>query len=460
MRARGFVGGRRAAAVPTGLTVAAGLCCLALCLPLTATAGNQAAPQPTLTASNRRSPAMAPTDGAPTPPATTPTSNPAAGNRVDPAVAAAPTVGPHLAPDPALDAQFRAMPGFLGGDGCFTVPLPGHRTLLLFGDTFVASGSSPDRRQAAFVHNTAALAEGEVEAGTRIRFLAGRLPFLPSPATDTWLWPLDGICRDGRLSLFATEIRQVADDPFGFREVGNHLFVIDNPADPVGEWRFTRHRIPWGRFGRKASLTWGGSLVAHDGQTLIYGVHQREDGRKSLVLARAPGRLEDFRSWSFFRRTAPWRCAKPALPAAIRGGKGVCPTSCRSDGWQPAPHAPSPLVSPIANEFTVYAGPAPDGGPDRFFLVASGEGGLSWDIIRHEAGGPDFARPVTRVLHRFPAAAFPQGVFCYSAKAVRRGDGRPPDRVVHFTNATTADPLLLDNTWYWPEFHRLPGHGE
>ncbi len=338
-----------------------------------------------------------------------------------------------LPPDAALNARIRAMPPFLGGDGCYTVPVPGRGVLVLFGDTFVAEGVSRDRRRAAFVNNTAAWADGELAADTPLRFVRHRLPFLTSPASDTFLWPLDGIWHTGKLYLFAVAIRKAGDGPFGFREDGNHLFIVDHPDRPVEEWTWRRMAIPWARFvgprqgpgGRLTngeSLTWGRSLLVDGDHILIYGVHQRADGRKSLVLARTDGAPDEFARWTFWQR---------------------------SRGWRPAPHAHSPLRSPMPNEFTVFRTTRGYG------LISSGEGGLSREIVRRDSLISDFARPLTRLVHRCTEHELPGGVFCYSAKAIRRLDGGEPLLVVHFTNAGTEEPLLRDLALYWPVFHRL-----
>ncbi|RCK80584.1 MAG: hypothetical protein OZSIB_2897 [Candidatus Ozemobacter sibiricus] len=347
---------------------------------------------------------------------------------------AAPPAG-KLWPDTALNARIRALPFFLGGDGCYTVPVPGRRLLVLFGDTFVGAGASRDRRRAAFINNTAAWADGDLAADTPLRFVRQRLPFLAPPASDTFVWPLDGIWQAGRLYLFAVEIRKVADGPFGFQEAGNHLYIVDTPDRPVEEWTWRRVAVPWARFAHPRqgsgkqrtaleSVLWGGSLLADGDHILIYGVHQRADGRKSLVLARTDGSPDAFARWTFWQR---------------------------SRGWQPAPHAPSPLLSPMPNEFTVFRT------AQGYGLISSGDGGLSREIVQRDSPTPDFARARTRVIHRCTDHDRPDGVFCYSAKAVRRLDGGEPRLVVHFTNAATEDPLLRDLTLYWPVFHRLDG---
>lgn len=245
--------------------------------------------------------------------------------------------------------------GWTGGDGAISIPLPGGGTLWIFGDSYVSGWNSatqqrvfgpglladvvfgttigvqegaspPDPASIRFYARTGA---GEVSdittgvVGNRIAFFShAMLGVEPPPGAISLLWPQGGACLscedpdpgNDRLAVSLVHLQMCnpqdggeACMPLcltgasescttGFRFLSHVLARIENPRDPVSEWRAsTAHTGP-------SNVVWGASFVERPDGLYIFG---RRD--PDMVLARADvDDLLDQDAWSFWDGSG-WR---------------------------------------------------------------------------------------------------------------------------------------------------------
>jgi CARDB len=285
------------------------------------------------------------------------------------------------APAEAFTAMWqRSGPGWTGGDGELSVPLPDGRVAWLFADTFIG-GIVGDRRPAGarLVRNVIVLQDAAclttVFGGTREEPQAlvarGRTE---TGGPETWYWPASGFVQDGELRVLYYRMVGTNADVFPFRFDGTDLARFALPdLRPMGVEPLTDEANP----------AWGGAVVDAGAHTYVFGI--RGDGLRSLLhVARTPrGRLGEapLEYWD----GAGWR-------ADSRGSREVADdvttTSFLVDeaGWT--------LVTQdqlFGENVTVRRAPAPEGpwGPKTVIARAPAPpGGYSYGAAIHpELGG-------------------------------------------------------------------------
>jgi hypothetical protein len=93
----------------------------------------------------------------------------------------------------------REGPGWTGGDGAQSVPLPNGDDAWLFGDTFLGTVGSEGSRPLTvpIVHNSIAL-----QRGTEVVTFTGPDggPMVADPAAGSWYWPGHGVVEGNHLA--------------------------------------------------------------------------------------------------------------------------------------------------------------------------------------------------------------------------------------------------------------------
>ena len=320
---------------------------------------------------------------------------------------------------------------WLGSDGAYSVPLGPDRTIWLFGDTFVGRWNKGTRAGAAMVNNTVGVGAGR---GTDARLTfpirrdkdgQPRAQFAPADGKG-YFWPQAGVVDAGKLHVFLSRIEDTGEGgAFGFRQWGQILGVVADPAgDPLG-WKVEEKPVPWGGYGGRRVRSWGSAVLADGDWVYVYGFEEPAKtvlGAKKLVVARVPaGKLAAFGEWRF-----------------LRGGR-----------WQEGDADPDHLFAGVASEFSVSRL-----GPGRYAVVYT-EGGLG-DRIAARFGrtpaGP-WSRPVR--LYHCPEMTGDKGVFCYSAKAHPHLGGENELVVSYCVNAWELARSVNDPKVYWPKFVRV-----
>lgn len=325
------------------------------------------------------------------------------------------------------EARFAGKDGWIGGDVVSSAVLGPKGTLWLFGDTLLGTVKEGKRTGAVMVNNTIGLQAG---ADAPIRFLAGKTKedkpgaFFTPPDGAGWYWPL-AAQRDGdRLGVFLAHIEKGKEGgPFGFKHVGQHLAVVENPDDEPTAWRMKYHKMPFAEFGA-ASRAWGSSVLVEGEFVYVYGYLERGTGlnRRRLTVARVPvGKLDDFTAWRF--RTA--------------------------DGWSEKASDAAPLADALGTEFSVTRRPGGKG-----FVLVTTENGIGPRIMARYAPAPEGPWSAAALLTTCPEST-DKGVFCYAAKAHPWATTGNDLVISYCVNAWEFGRLFRDETVYRPRFVRV-----
>ena len=327
--------------------------------------------------------------------------------------------------------RFAGNEGWIGGDGVYSAELGRQRILWLFGDTLIGKVTDGRRAGAAFVNNTVGILSRETPDAP-IRFATGKSKdgtpsavFIPIEGGG-WFWPQAPIYLRDRLFVFLAQIEKTDQaGPFGFKQIGQWLAVIDNPLEGPTSWRVDQRRVPFAEFSEARELSWGSALVADPAHVYIYGTLDRRQapGSRQLLVARsAVDKLADFSTWQF-------RAA---------------------DGWSDVPTEAEPLASGLATEFSVS--PLPNGSG---YIAVYTENGLSDHIVGRTSTSPHgpWSEPV--LLCRCPEMSRDKGVFSYAAKAHPWAVDGHELLISYCMNTWDFARLFADNAVYRPQFVRV-----
>lgn len=166
----------------------------------------------------------------------------------------------------AASGYFPYEQGWLGGDGAYSVPLGGGRSLWIFGDTFVGPANATSRTQSTgFVHNSVAVSTCSGQTCTFQYYWAGMNTSTPgpmfSPPNSDWFWPMDGFVYNGTLYLALMQMHATGSGgAFGFAYSGAQLASISNYTAPPGSWSVTYQNLNTG-----GSAVPGASIVVAQG---------------------------------------------------------------------------------------------------------------------------------------------------------------------------------------------------
>lgn len=241
----------------------------------------------------------------------------------------------HFSASPATewDALFTRKSGWFGGDGIFAVTRDGKETpgaakksetLIWFSDTMLGE-IEKDSLKAGYVmiNNSVAVLQDGIPDTAHIRFYWKKengkpaslfVPATPATQKGDYYWLGDGFVnqeQNNNLYIFGYRIKNVSNQAFGFKEVGNTLIVVPAGAQPP----FSEYRqldIPFflgkevdstGSFGAGIFVNTEAAGAQHpDGYAYIYGIRGKE---KKLMVARVkPGDIESFDKWTFWDGTA------------------------------------------------------------------------------------------------------------------------------------------------------------
>ena len=349
------------------------------------------------------------------------------------ATAESPTIPRVISAEPAPEwsAKFAGREGWTGGDEAYSAVLGENRVLWLFGDSLIGKASDEGRAGAAMVNNTVAVQTG-LTADSAFKFIAGEAEdgkpaaLLKPNEGPGWFWPQAAIQIEGRLYVFLARIDK-SDDPgvFGFRQISQHLAVIDNPKDPPRSWSAKISRVPFVEFRPELKRCFGSALLLVDKHIYVYGYTETGSrlDRKRLLVARAPAaKLDDFTTWEFRR----------------------------SDDWNKSPDDAVPQARGLAAELSVSPTPAGNG-----YLAVYTEHGIGDQIVGRFSDQPygPWSDPV--LLYKCPEMARDKGVFSYAAKAHAWADDQDSLLVSYCVNTWDFGRLFRDQAVYRPKFVRV-----
>ncbi|HEY2911267.1 MAG TPA: DUF4185 domain-containing protein [Gemmataceae bacterium] len=339
---------------------------------------------------------------------------------------AEPPVVLSAAPAEEWNARFRQNDGWVGGDGAYSVPLSDRKTLWLFSDTWVGSIRDGRRSDVKMVNNTIGIQKGngrDAAVTFAIRKTDGKpRAMLAPPEGSGWFWIYAGIAHKGKVHVFLPRIEKSGGGAFGFKQIEQWFGTIANPDTDPTEWKVAYAKLPFAKFAKEASVSFGSALLKDGEWIYIYGYRQVR-GKRSMLVARAPAdRLADFDTWRFL-----------------------------ADGqWKASAADARPVATGLATEFSVSYLP----GLKKYAAVYT-ENGLGDRIVGRFADGPagPWSEPV--LFYTCPEMKADKKVFCYAAKAHPHLASENELIVTYCVNAFQLAPVLADARLYWPNFVRV-----
>jgi hypothetical protein len=324
------------------------------------------------------------------------------------------------------DALFRRDPAWLGADGAISVPLGDHRTLWLFGDSFIAPPGGT-RKQARMVRNSIAIQTGKDPRRATMRFFHRRddqgspSAFFQSDHEDTWLWPGASTRVGSSLLLFLIRVKRTGSGAFGFKAVSSAARLVENPSDDPFQWRL--RRLASFSPGPRGVLVGTGSAVLHGSH--LYAFSVVEPGNHDVYLLR-------------------WRVEQG------RAVTLVSPEWWTGAGWGSASGSARPLFSEGQTEFSVHV----DRATGRWIQVQT-VGFTRATIGVRTAPAPQGPWSPVRVVYE-PPESRRLGVLVYSARAHPHLAAPGGVLVTYNSNASELARLVRDSSLYYPRFVTLP----
>ena len=354
--------------------------------------------------------------------------------------------------DAAWDAAFFSTDGWAGGDAAYSVDLRDGRVLWLFADTWlgpvVQGRRGPGTR---LVNNTLAVhpksPPGQSPPPQSIRFHWGQpdadghptawiAPDVQRIGPEGWYWLADGAVvrnaqKENRLVIFLWRMDRLngRGGAFDFKSLGGAIAIVENPHDPVEQWRATQHPLPHDGVG----TFWGNEVLPVAGQgagedLYVFGSRGGQLGSQLLLARVRDGQAERAEAWEF--RTA--------------------------DGWSSDPTQAAPLATGLAAEFSISQ------------VKIDTE--TRWVMVHHQ---PMLGR---KIMVRFAHTVFgpwsePQPIFTvaevddgkkfftYAAKAHPELSAAGELLITYVVNAFGLGDVLNDASIYRPRFLRLDLRG-
>jgi hypothetical protein len=229
---------------------------------------------------------------------------------------------------PAVTNQSPVLPdfnyaqGWLGADDAYSVALDPHKSLWLFGDTFVGSKATAQRSQAkTMVRNSIGISHCVPHKRCAMRYFWSQ-PKAPKPRSffdsgtdDLWYWPLDGFLNGKTLYVALLAVRNKPNatpkDIFGFEIVGTKLATISNVHASPAKWRPVVRDL-------SDSQLWVGVSIVRDGNYLIWYtqvIHGEGSGYISAMRTLANRIATSPTAWEYLRNDGQWKAGFPSEDA-------------------------------------------------------------------------------------------------------------------------------------------------
>jgi len=335
------------------------------------------------------------------------------------------------APWPEADALFRRDPAWRGGDGAGSIDLGGGRVLWLFGDSFVAPRDAPPGRQAAeLVNNTVGIQPGYDPVAAEFQTFHRTVEGAPAPffagAEKSWLWPSGGAVVRDKLLIFLMQI-EATGEGLGFRVIGNHAVLVDNPSEPPDRWSLQTARVP----GFDPMVIYGSG-----------GMTSESDYLFAVTAAVDPGHSLHLNRWD--------------SESVLEGDLGN-PEWWDGNHWRQHGEItglPKPLFTQGAAESSLHW----DAAAKRFLQVQASSFPFGVVMIRSSPRRVGPWSEQQAVFHPSDHAEGPKGLHYYAAKAHPEQicDGLA---ITYCSNAFDLGRVVRDETVYYPRFVRLPVEG-
>ncbi|QQE13627.1 DUF4185 domain-containing protein [Planctomycetota bacterium] len=150
---------------------------------------------------------------------------------------------------------FHQKPQWMGADAAISIPLSTNRTIWLFGDTFIATSPSNQRKESTLIRNSIGIQNGLDPRNATIDFFWDKQTntkpeaFFHDQNKDphkAWYWPGNGYrIKNGPLIIFLYDMTITdAQPPFNFALSGYTLAIINNPDETPDRWNMQIKHAP------------------------------------------------------------------------------------------------------------------------------------------------------------------------------------------------------------------------
>jgi len=323
--------------------------------------------------------------------------------------------------------------GWVGGDCAFSLPLSKGRVLWLFGDSFVRNDNQMSREGALLINNSIAIQSGNLLTDRdSLHFYWNKennkhRAFFKTANDPGFLWPISAVLIEQNLLVFCVRI-EITDPEkvFGFRQIGNEIFCVENFNDQPDQWQMTAHKLP---FQRQRGSFGSNSLLAED-HLYIYGYRNLKTDWDHAIINMIMARLKvdqaqevlDLKNWEY-----------------LDGATGK---------WYENIHQMKPVIEHFTTEYSVSFVPK----LKKYVLVVN-----AWEHpqpitirISDTPYGP-FSEP--QIVYHCPEIEWSPNYFCYAAKAhpeLARSDNELV--VSYMTNSKVFQNCIDDLRIYFPRF--------
>lgn len=350
---------------------------------------------------------------------------------------------------------------FCGGDGAASCPLPGGRTLWLFGDSCIAAVVDGRYQPGWWMTNNVAAVtvdppRGEAPApGSAVARFGDRPEpgepsgFVVPPAGGRarWSWPCDGAIVVGpageeRLLIFYGDLARRVDEPapgevWNFKFVGNRVAIIENPSEAPKAWRVVQHALEPRDSGRMKdgapTISWG-VVVMRDPESsgdrlVIFGVDGSNPFNKQAVVARVQvAKAHDFSEWRFWTGSS----------------------------WSPRESEAATVINHVVDEFTIHHEPARGDAERGRWLLIQGEPVLGHRILVRQAPTPLGPWSDGHPIYTVPEPSNDEKLITYGAKAHPHLSAPGELLISYCINSLDFGSLSRDVEIYRPRFLRVP----
>jgi Domain of unknown function (DUF4185) len=214
--------------------------------------------------------------------------------------------------------DFSYTQGWLGADDAYSVPLDPHKSLWLFGDTFVGDKTTELRSQSkTMVRNSIGISDCVPGKGCAMRYF-WRHPEAPKPRSffdtgtdDLWYWPLDGFVYGKTLYVALLAVRNKPNakptDVFGFEIAGTKLAIVRNVHASPEKWQPVIQDLT------DAHFWMGVSIVREENYLIWYTQVIRTEGSGFMTAVRIPPNKIKTSSaaWEYLRNDGQWKLGFP-----------------------------------------------------------------------------------------------------------------------------------------------------
>jgi hypothetical protein len=219
---------------------------------------------------------------------------------------------------PVLLSDFSYTQGWLGADDAYSVPLGPHKSLWLFGDTFVGNKTTELRSQSkTMVRNSIGISDCAPGKGCTMRYF-WRHPEAPKPRSffdtgtdDLWYWPLDGFIQGKTLYVALLAVRNKPNakptDVFGFEIAGTKLAIVRNVHASLEKWQPVIQDLTDAHF-------WTGISIVREGNYLVWYTQViRGEGSGFMTAVRiSPNKITTKpAAWEYLRNDGQWKLGFP-----------------------------------------------------------------------------------------------------------------------------------------------------